>query len=210
MSTTRRARKAHLPLAATTGIRLRLVIQNLPVRFRAMKAIPALATCCGLALSLVAPAEGLDWKRGKLERLAPLIGTYQIDQVFADPDVAHALAVLLPPEILPLVRQNLQTFAPIDFISGHLVLSGNRAHYGGEEMASVWLSVYDGTAKVILLHAGVTTLYATAERYEYLPIALRSTVASPPLATLYQPPAALRWIGRPNRSQLEGEARLEH
>jgi len=149
-------------------------------------------------LSLAAHAQELDWKHGKLARLAPLIGTYRQDKVLADPDVAGALVALLPPETLPTVGQNLQVAAPIDFIAGHLVLSGNRAHRGGEEMASVWLSVYDGTAKVLLLHEGTLTLFAVAERYEYLPLALRSMAAAPPPDALYEPPPGLHWSGRAN------------
>lgn len=153
--------------------------------------------CCGFALALLATAQGVDWKRGKLERLAPLIGTYRHDVVLADPDVADALASLLPAETLPVVRQNLQVAAPIDFIAGHLVLSGNGPHQGGEEMAWVWLSIYDGSAKVILLHEGVLSLFAVAERYEYLPLPIRSQAAAPPPDALYRPPPGLHWIGHP-------------
>jgi hypothetical protein len=148
-----------------------------------------------LTLALAAPAQELDWKHGKLGRLSPLIGTYEYEKVLTDPDVVDALATLLPPEILPVVRENLEVAASIDFIAGHLVLSGNRAHYGGEEMAWVWLSIYDGTAKVVLLHEGVLTLFAVAERYEYLPIDLRRMVAAPPLEALYQVPPGLQWRG---------------
>lgn len=160
-----------------------------------MKTVAVLIVCCALGLSLVARAQDLDWKRGKLERLAPLIGTYRQDEVLTDPDVADALAALLPADTLPVVRRNLQVAAPIDFIAGHLVLSGNRAHHGGEEMAWVWLSIYDGSAKVILLHEGVLSLFAVAERYEYLPLPLRSQAAAPSPAALYEPPPGLRWIG---------------
>lgn len=162
----------------------------------ALNAVRLLIVSCGLALALAAAAQDLDWKHGKLGRLAPLIGTYQRDEVLGDPAVARALAALLPPETLPVVRENLDVFAPIDFISGHLVLSGNRAHYGGEEMAWVWLSIYDGSAKVILLHDGTLTLFAVAQRYEYLPIALRRMVAAPPLEALYRLPPGVHWIGQ--------------
>ncbi len=151
-----------------------------------------------MALALAGRAQDVDWKHGKLARLTPLIGTYRYDDVFSDPEVAGALAALLPPTTLPVLRENLQTMAPIDFIAGHLVLSGNRAHYGGEEMASMWLSVYDGTVKVLLLHEGTRTLFAMAERYEYLPLPLRSMVAAPPPDALYRPPPGLRWIGSLN------------
>ena len=148
-----------------------------------------------LALALPAAAREIDWKHGKLGRLAPLIGTYEHEKVLNDPDVVDALTTLLPAEILPVVRENLEVAASIDFIAGHLVLSGNRAHHGGEEMVWVWLSVYDGTAKVVLLHEGVLTLFAAAERYDYLPIDLRRLVAAPPLEALYQLPPGLQWRG---------------
>lgn len=168
------------------------------MRKRALNAFKVLVLFLGMALTLAVLAQDFDWKRGKLERLAPLIGTYRYAEVFADPEVADALEALLPPATLPVVRRNLQTMAPIDFIAGHLVLSGNRAHYGGEEMAWVWLSIYDGTAKVVLLHEGTLALFAVAERYEYLPLPLRSMVAAPPPDALYQPPAGLRWSAGAN------------
>ena len=153
-----------------------------------------------MALGTPAVAQEVDWKHGRLERLTPLIGTYRHDAVFADLDVAGALAAIVSPETLRVVRRNLQVAAPIEFIAGHLVLSGNRPHYGGEETASVWLSIYDGSAKVVLLHDGVLALYAEAERYEYLPLPLRSLIAAPPPTSLYQPPSHLRWV----RSQATG------
>ena len=151
-----------------------------------------------MVLALAGRAQEVDWKHGKLERLTPLVGTYRYDEVLSDPEVAGALTELLPSATLPVLHRNLQVMAPIDFIAGHLVLSGNRAHYGGEEMAWVWLSVHDGTVKVVLLHEGALTLFAVAERYEYLPLPLRSMIAAPPPDKLYQPPPGLRWTGRMN------------
>lgn len=160
-----------------------------------MNAVRLLIVSIGLTLALPAAAQEVDWKHGKLGRLSPLIGTYEHEKVLTDPDVVDALTTLLPPEILPVVRENLEVAASIDFIAGHLVLSGNRAHHGGEEMVWVWLSVYDGSAKVVLLHEGVRTLFAAAERYDYLPIDLRRMVAAPPLEALYQLPPGLQWRG---------------
>ena len=171
------------------------------MRSRALNAIRVVLLGCAITLGTPAVAQELDWKNGRLGRLTPLIGTYRHDTVFADPDVAGALAQVVSAQTLSTVRRNLQVHAPIEFIAGHLVLSGNRPHYGDSETASVWLSVYDASAKIVLLHDGVLALYAAADRYEYLPISLRSFVAAPPPASLYEPPPQLRWV----RSEATGD-----
>ena len=159
-----------------------------------MNAIRVVLVGCAFTLCMPAVAQELDWKNGRLGRLTPLIGTYRHDAVFADPDVDAALAAILPQGLLSVVRRNLQVAAPIEFIAGHLVLSGNRPHHGDSDTASVWLSVYDASAKVVLLRDGELELYAAADRYEYLPLPLRSLIAAPPATSLYQPPPRLHWV----------------
>jgi len=116
------------------------------------------------AFALPVSAEEVDWKKGVLEHLAPAIGTYRYDRVLADPQVQKALRTLLPAQDVAVLERNLQVVVPIDFIDGHLVLSGNRAHHGGEETAMVWLKVYDGSAHVVLQQGGRTTLYSQAAK----------------------------------------------
>lgn len=159
-----------------------------------MNAVRVILVGCALVLGAPAVAQELDWKNGRLSRLTPLIGSYHHDVVFADAEVAGELAKVVSPETLKIVRRNLEVSAPIEFIAGHLVLSGNRPHHGDTDTASVWLSVYDASAKVVLLHDGELELYAAAERYEYLPLPLRSLIAAPPPTSLYQPPPYVRWI----------------
>lgn len=140
-----------------------------------------------------AQAEELDWKKGRLEHLAPLIGTYRLDDVLADPDVVNALGAVLSPQELVVMRENLGIAGPIDFIEGYLVLSGNRPHHSGEDMAWLWLKIYDGRAHVILQRGGVYHLYSGEGVYHYLPLGLRRIVAAP-LDVLYQPPQGLVWM----------------
>ncbi len=134
-----------------------------------------------------------DWKEGKLGHLAPLIGTYNYEDVFADPVVEEALADLLPQDMLDILHRNLDARAPIDFVSGYLVLSGNRAHAGGEEMASVWIRIYDASALVVLTRKGKNTLFSPATRYSWLPVTLRRYLAAFDIRKLSQPPESLEW-----------------
>lgn len=141
--------------------------------------IRALALLVATAFALPTAAEEVDWKKGDLEHLAPAIGTYRYDQILADPQVQKALQTLLPTDGFDVLERNLQVVAPIDFIDGHLVLSGNRAHHGGEDTAMVWLKVYDGSAHVVLQQGGRTTLYSEAAKYAYLPLQLRRILTTP-------------------------------
>lgn len=142
-------------------------------------------------------AEEVDWKKGKLEHLAPTIGTYRLDEVLSDPYVDATLAAMLSAEARAVLTENLQVAGPIDFIGGFLVLSGNRPHYGTEETAVVWISIYDGTTYVILQRYGKFTLYAKTAEFYYLPIQLRAKLALPLEDIPWrEPPPGVTWVGK--------------
>ena len=145
----------------------------------------------------VAHAEDVAWKGGKLANLAPTIGTYQYDEVLGDARVRQAVEALLPEAERASLKNNLGVRAPIDFIKGYLVLSGNAPHRGGEENASVWINIYDGKVYVALLRHGKWTLYANEAQFGYLPLQLRNTVADRSMGGPQQPPADVRWIHKP-------------
>lgn len=147
---------------------------------------------CLLWITSLSAGFAQDWKNGRLEHLAPLIGTYRLDDVLADPAVVDALAALLSPQELAVMLENLGVTGPIDFIEGHLVLSGNRPHHGGEDMAWLWLKIHDGAAHIVLQRGGVYHLYSREANYSYLPLGLRRILAAP-LDVLYQPPQGLVW-----------------
>lgn len=150
----------------------------------------AMTACLGAG----AAAEELDWKQGRLGHLAHAIGTYRYDEVLADPEVMDALATLMPAEARAAMVQNLQVVGPIDFIAGHLVLSGNRPHHGDEDTAMVWIKVFDGTVRVILRQGGKATLYAREEQYWFLPLQLRSALAMPSVAVPSEAPPDVTWV----------------
>jgi hypothetical protein len=145
----------------------------------------------------VAHAEDVAWKGGKLASLAPTIGTYQYDEVLDDARVRQAVEALLPEAERASLKNNLGVHAPIEFIEGHLVLSGNAPHRGGEENASMWININDGRVYVVLLQQGKWTLYANEARFGYLPLELRKAVADLSMGGPQQPPADVRWIHKP-------------
>lgn len=144
-------------------------------------------------LSSGSAAEELDAKTGKLGHLAPLIGTYRLDDVLQDDNVRAALSTLLPAATLTVLEDNLGVAGPIDFIEGHLVLSGNKPHYGLEETAQLWVRLYDGKVNVVLRERGAVTLYAAESQYDYLPLTLRQGLAAPAVPALRNPPAGVTW-----------------
>jgi hypothetical protein len=92
--------------------------------------------------SPTANAEDIDLKKGKLERLAPCIGTYKYEQVLNDPDVAQSLNKVTSVDKFRTIRENMEVRGPIDFEDGNLVLRGNRPHQGMTELAIVEIEIY--------------------------------------------------------------------
>jgi hypothetical protein len=138
-------------------------------------------------------AEEIDWKQGKLQHLARVIGTYTYQPVLGDPAVAAALRGLAGDDV-EIIIDNLQVAAPIDFIAGHLVLRGLAPHQGGREEATVWVKIYDGTVRAALLHAGAMKLFAPDRRYEYIPRELRNFLR--PRVPERGLPSGVEWVGR--------------
>jgi hypothetical protein len=151
-----------------------------------------------LAALLLAPAamaEEVDWKKGALQHLAPLIGTYRYEEVLGDAAVRAALAGLAGGHE-PRIRANLVTHGAIDFVDGHLVLRGLAPHQGGLEEATVWVKIFDGSVRAALLHAGTMTLFARDKEYRYLPAALRAFLVPRESGALDRPLRGLVWLGR--------------
>jgi len=147
---------------------------------------------CALTSSF-ARAEDIDWKKGRLGHLASTIGTYNNDKVLNDPTVKKALADVVPAKMLPRLKQNLQVSGGIDFIDGHLVLSGNAPHQGDKETVSIWIKIYDGQARVVLKTDGSFYLFAKDEKYEYRPGTMRAYLANPN-AFHDKLPAHVKWV----------------
>jgi hypothetical protein len=126
--------------------------------------------------STIAFPEDIDWKKGRLERLIPYIGTYKYEQILDDPDVMQALSRLARDQI-KIIEANLEVRSPINFEDGNLVLQGNRAHQGMTELAIVEIKIYDGTVRAALRHDGKVFLYADDSEFRYIPWGVRRFVS---------------------------------
>jgi len=149
---------------------------------------------------VVAQAQEVDWKVGKLGHLAPHIGTYSYVAVLGDPEVEVALKGLVGADLAGVIAINLNVASPIDFVSGHLVLRGNAPHQGGEEEAMVLVKIYDGTVRAALLHKGRMRLFAPDAEYDYLPPPLKDFLRSRDDAVHPNAlPRGVEWLREPQR-----------
>jgi len=146
-----------------------------------------------VVLSAVSLAQDIDWKQGKLGHLIGLVGTYNNDALLDDPQVKEALNQVVGMDVA-LLKRNLATRGPIDFIDGYLVLTGLAPHMGGSEEATLWVKVYDGSLCAAILHAGKVTIYARDSQYDHLPGPFRNYVRNL-LDPSYDiaPPPGVRW-----------------
>jgi hypothetical protein len=102
----------------------------------------------------------VDWKAGKLSRLAKHIGTYHYDTVLIDPDVDAALNKLMTAKEKKVLVENLQVSPPIAFSGTHMILSGNKPHSGSSDTALVALSLKDASIHVLVQHASKVNVYS--------------------------------------------------
>ncbi|HTZ67070.1 MAG TPA: hypothetical protein VMB83_06325 [Roseiarcus sp.] len=128
-----------------------------------------------VVVSTPTSAQDVDWKKGKLGYLVRLIGTYNSDALLDDPQVKQAMRLVVGKDV-GLLKENLAARGPIDFIDGNLVLAGQAPHMGGTEEAALWVKVYDGSARAVIMHQGKVTIYAKELQYYHLPVQFRSYV----------------------------------
>jgi hypothetical protein len=144
-------------------------------------------------LSISTSAQDVDWKKGKLGRLAGLIGTYNNDALLDDPQVKQAMTLAVGKDV-GLLRQNLATRGAIDFIDRNLVLAGQAPHLmGGAEEAAIWVKMYDGSVRAVIMHQGKVTIYAKEAQYDHLPAQFRSYVRSLVAPSGEEAPPGVRW-----------------
>ncbi len=101
-------------------------------------------------------------------------GTYETDQLLAEPRVQRELALLLGSEEQHL-RRNLFVTGSIDVLGGMLVISGNAAHQGGEEEAVLCI------AEPLAIHGAILTagrvkVYSRVPDYEALPLCIKDWI----------------------------------
>lgn len=114
----------------------------------------------GVILLLPATYQNVRHRLAEQETQA-LIGSYDYDRVFNDPETNRRLTDFLGRELLDLFRSNLETIVPIERQDGFIVLEGLRAHSGGEEEAVLWIERPPAGERIIglLMHNRYIRVY---------------------------------------------------
>ncbi|MBT8002143.1 MAG: hypothetical protein HN578_04400 [Rhodospirillales bacterium] len=109
----------------------------------------------------VEPANAMDWKKGKFGHLSQYIGIDTTYQILDDPYVKREVAAMLGPKVRDL-KKYLQVTGPINFVSGMLVISGNKPHEGDKYFASVSVSPSTGRIFIVMQELENVSLYMNA------------------------------------------------
>jgi hypothetical protein len=149
---------------------------------------------CAIASS-VAASDEIDFRKGKLEALYHHVGTYNYEAILQHRAVRATLSAQLGQADLAELERNLGTHGPVDFIGGHLVLSGIETHGGLSDHAEVWIDLQTGTTHVALMDNRAVTVFSDATEYDYVPSGLRQTALMWRLPTeaLQRPPPSVVW-----------------
>jgi len=78
---------------------------------------------------------------------------------------------------LPKLMQNTNVRGAIAYDGGSLVVSGNAPHKGGEEEGVICVNPYaPGLVEAAIFSRGKITVFATAEKYEYLSLCVKDWI----------------------------------
>ena len=78
---------------------------------------------------------------------------------------------------LPKLMQNTNVRGAIAYDGGSLVISGNAPHKGGEEEGVICVNPYSpGLVEAAIFSRGKITVFATAEKYEYLSLCVKDWI----------------------------------
>lgn len=158
-----------------------------------MKPVLLLVLACAVFL----PASALAQPAcpGPLAHLLPYAGTYQTDQLFADPAVAAALQRLLGPAVDHL-RRNVSVTGTVDLVACNLVISGNAEHQGGLEQGIVAINLVTGAPAAAIQTQGRIEVYVEGTDYFAVPLSIRDwlAVVSTELRYRFELPANARQL----------------
>ncbi|PZQ43431.1 MAG: hypothetical protein DI551_12205 [Micavibrio aeruginosavorus] len=146
------------------------------------------------------PAEeiaAVDFKKGKLGHLAPLIGTYKYDDIWSDKTVKANFESLVKGHDIDL-KKEFAVRGPIDFTDGCLILTGNQEHSGDTNRAFMEICLGEGNIDLGIYDSGKITVYSTATQYQFLPSGIRNWVYLQDKPMLSSPlPSNVQFIVQP-------------
>lgn len=135
--------------------------------------MPLLGTIISGIFATAALAQGAE-DAGKM-MLLKYAGAYDTDALLQEPAVKKQLQALVGPQLRHL-QQNLNVKGSVDVIAGALAVSGNAPHGGTEEEAIVCVAPPGTVVEAAIYSKGIITIYANAEKYEYLMLCTKDWV----------------------------------
>jgi len=103
-------------------------------------------------------------------------GWHDSDGLMKEPAVRAELQRVVGNQ-LPRLMQNINVRGSIDHYGGSLMISGNAPHKGGEEEGVVCVHPHGpGLVEAAIFSKGRITVFATAEKYEYLTLCVKDWI----------------------------------
>lgn len=133
-------------------------------------------------------SQTIDWKKGIWGDLSPHIGTYQYDAVLDAPPVAAALQALMGKDTLADIQQTMTTRAPIGFDDDCLILSQSETNAANSDSALIAVCIYKGTVHAARHKEGRIELYTKAEKYDFIPYAMKMWIYAQSHPDVLSPP----------------------
>lgn len=114
--------------------------------------------------------------RALLAKYTASPGREDSDGLLKEPSVSAELKRVAGNQ-LPKLMQNINVRGTIAYDGGSLVINGNAPHKGGEEEGVICVNPYSpGLVEAAILSRGKITVFATAEKYEYLSICVKDWI----------------------------------
>ena len=98
-------------------------------------------------------------------RFKAFVGDYKSNEILEDKTLKPILKKILGKEFQHFIK-NLDVIGSVDLISGGVVLEGNAAHNGGEEMAKLDINLYSGIVTAAIFSKGKIDVYTDRKDYK--------------------------------------------
>ncbi len=108
-------------------------------------------------------------------RLFDYVGSYETDQLLADPRVAPLLQRVAGNQLKHL-RENINVLGSVDLVSGWLKLAGNAPHAGTEEEGVICINPDRAEVQAAIFSKGKITVLTEQTDYMNLPLCIKDWI----------------------------------
>lgn len=122
------------------------------------------------------PRNSIDWKKGGTwSALAEYIGTYQVEDLLAEPRVKRATNAYLKGQSIDL-NSIFNATAPIGFEDDCLILQGSPTGQADERGGYMNICIYNGETHLALKDKDGIRVYSGVSSYQFLPEGMRNWI----------------------------------